>query len=287
MPITKNWKFYLSTLWIVVTLSLAVWWLINGLNLLKHSTGLAAEEVSRYKVMLISEGVTWMILLVLGGGTLIYFVLKEGQKNAETKKFLASFSHDLKTSIASLRLQAECIKEDVKEPSSEVLINRLVNDSMRLQVQLENSLQFAGGDKLKLHFEELYVKDIIKSLSYHWPDIQLNYSGEDHKLRVDKRAIEIIMRNLIYNAKVHGKATEINISIEKSAHSHVLQVSNNGSPFKGDEKKLGELYYRHNPSSGSGLGLHIVKSLMKSMDGEVEFSNNPFNVILHIKRVQS
>ena len=110
MPVTKNWKFYLSTLWIVVTLSFAGWWLVNGLNLLKLSTGLEQAEVERYEFMLISEGVTWMILLVLGGGTLVYFVLKEGKKNAETKKFLASFSHDLKTSIASLRLQAECIK---------------------------------------------------------------------------------------------------------------------------------------------------------------------------------
>jgi len=282
VPLIRNWKFYLSSLWIIVTLSFAGWWLVNGLNLLKLTTGLEESEVSRYRFMLISEGVTWMILLVLGGGTLIYFVLKEGYKNEETKKFLASFSHDLKTSIASLRLQAECIKEDINEPESEFLINRLVNDSMRLQVQLENSLQFAGGSKLKLHFEELSILEIVKSLSYHWPDIKLNYDGEDKQLYVDKRAIEIIMRNLIYNAKVHGKATEVNISLSNKNNGQTLQVSNNGSPFKGDENKLGELYYRHNPSSGSGLGLHIVSSLMKSMGGNVKFSNNPFKVDLHL-----
>jgi len=228
-----------------------------------------------------------MILLVLGGGTLIYFVLKEGQKNADTKKFLASFSHDLKTSIASLRLQAECIKEDIQEPGSEVLINRLVNDSMRLQVQLENSLQFAGGDKLKVHFEHLSIKQLITSLSYHWPDMQLKYEGKDEKLLVDKRAIEIIMRNLIYNAKVHGQASEINIELFNKGQHFILDVSNNGAPFKGDDKKLGELYYRHNPSSGSGLGLHIVTALMKSMHGQVQFSNDPFKVSLHIKKEQS
>ena len=90
------------------------------------------------------------------------------------------------------------------------------------------------------------------------------------------------MRNLIYNAKVHGKATEVNISLSNKNNGQTLQVSNNGSPFKGDENKLGELYYRHNPSSGSGLGLHIVSSLMKSMGGNVKFSNNPFKVDLHL-----
>ncbi len=287
MPITKNWKFYLSVLWIFLTLSLAFWWLVNGLNLLDLTTNLSGAEVERYRFMLLSEGITWMFLLVLGGSTLIYFIFKEGKKNQEIKSFLASFSHDLKTSIASLRLQAECIKEDVKGASSDVLISRLVDDSMRLQVQLENSLQFSGGDKLKLHIESLSLKELLKSLSYHWPDISLIYDQDDVRLDVDKRAIEIIMRNLIYNAKMHGKATEINIKTVKSSDQMVLIVTNNGSAFKGDASKLGELYYRHNPSSGSGLGLHIVSNLMKSMEGKVSFSNDPFEVSLWFKRTHS
>ena len=79
---------------------------------------------------------------------------------------------------------------------------------------------------------------------------------------------------------------EISVSedLTNNQKKQVLHVSNNGSLFKGDESKLGELYYRHNPSSGSGLGLHIVSSLVKSMGGDIRFSNNPFKVDLFLTK---
>ncbi len=272
MSIIKKWKFYGSILWVLLTLSLAIWWLINGLRLLE-SPSLTEVEVTRYRFMLITEGITWMILLVLGGATLIYFVLKEGRKNLETKKFVASFSHDLKTSIASLRLQAESLKEDVKDAEVEVLANRLVADSLRLQLQLENSLQFSSENKLKMFIEKISLQEVVESLGYHWPEIKLFYQGQD-SVYCDRRAMDIIMRNLIYNARVHAEAKEVHFEVKNEGLYQNVYVTNDGQPFDGEIQKLGQLYYRHNPSSGSGLGLYIVKSLMNSMKGNVSFPSS-------------
>jgi len=283
----KNWKFILSVSWLIVTIVFALWWLINSLNMLNLNTNLAVEEVKRLRFMLMSEGISWIILLLLGGITLIYFVLKELKKNEETKKFVASFSHDLKTSIASLRLQAESLKEDVKDSESQILIKRLVDDSLRLQVQLENSLEFASENKIKLHMEKVNLKQLINSMRYHWPEINLILDSDEDTIVADRRALDIIMRNIIYNAKVHADAKNINFSVIKKSNKKVIKVLNDGRQFIGNINKLGDLYYRQNPSSGSGLGLYIVTSLMKLMSGDINFSKDPFTIKLIFNEASS
>ncbi len=208
-------------------------------------------------------------------------------KNEETRNFVASFSHDLKTSIASLRLQAESLQEDVKDADSQVLLKRLVDDSLRLQIQLENSLEFASQNRMKLHLEPVNINHLISSLSFHWPDINLQLDNKEAEVVADKRAIDIIMRNIIYNAKVHGDAKTIYLNVKQKGDGQVIEIKNDGSAFKGEVEKLGSLYYRHNPSSGSGLGLYIVSSLMKMMSGHIEFANDPFTIQLHFKGAAS
>ena len=48
----------------------------------------------------------------------------------------------------------------------------------------------------------------------------------------------------------------------------------NGKGFQGDLSSLGEAFHRHTVTSGSGLGLNIVKSLVVQMCGvEPKYSN--------------
>ena len=257
-----------------------------GLSMVEECTS-APELIASRRFMLLSEGITWMVLLLLGGVTLIYFILRLDKKNNETKNFVASYSHDLKTSLTSLRLQAESLAEDITDENSQTLIKRLVGDSQRLQLQLENSLQFSGQKRMTLLEEHISFSELLQSLSYYWPDVKLDYEGRGFWLLGDKRALDIIFRNLIYNAINHGKASQVEFKVsEGEKGSFVLQVSNNGQAFVGDISRLGELYFRHNPSSGSGLGLHITKELMQHMGGNLSFDikkDGPFTVVLSFR----
>ena len=57
-----------------------------------------------------------------------------------------AFTHDLKTALASLQLQAESLQEDWPDAASNPNLARLLEDTVRLGVQLENSLFFAQPD---------------------------------------------------------------------------------------------------------------------------------------------
>lgn len=277
MKVTNKKSFKLASIfiWLILTLSLAIWWMVFAFNLTEKAAEqvISSVEVLKLKKMLIWEGVTWMLLLLVGGIGLVYMTIKE-QKNLEkVRGFVAAFSHDLKTSLTSLRLQAESLAEDVKEPSSKKLINRMLLDTVRLQNQLENSLYLAAKSRQNIYMQEISLKNILNRLNHHWPELKINFKGND-VVKADDRAIEAIFRNLIHNAVVHGKAKNIIIESNIKDNKNLIEFMDDGSGFKGDFKQLGQLFYRHNPSSGSGVGLFIVKNLMADMGGSFKVISN-------------
>jgi len=245
----------------------AGWWFVvemhNVDRLIQVDPGSKATY-ERQRRMILWEGISWEILLVAGGGTLISLVSRERRRTEQVKEFFASFSHDIKTSLASLRLQAEALEEDMAgSPSS--LLSRLVSDTVRLQLQLENSLYFAAQDSLSLYLQDVDFAKIVKSLQHQWPTIQLQVNGASKKLRVDERALKSVISNLIQNALVHGRAKTLKFNFVGSE----IYFEDDGSGFKGATGELGTIFYRPTSTSGSGLGLYIAKTLLAKMDGDL------------------
>lgn len=276
------WRFGLGLAWMVFTLSLAAWWLIFGLrqiDLVQTTTSHFAPEHSghvadfvRQQRMLISEGSILILSLLLGGGALLYYMRRERKRADQIRAFFATFSHELKTPIASLRLQVESLADDFKESPSNPLFARLVKDSVRLEIQLENSLHLAQLDSSKIFLERIDLRRMIGALAHQWPDTRLEVEG-DLPVRADHRALETVVKNLIQNAIIHGGAKRVRFVLASAADgSRVsLRVNDDGAGFTGDPDQLGRLFVRHNPKSGSGVGLFLVRSLVERMGGSVRF----------------
>jgi signal transduction histidine kinase len=260
-----NWKIILICLWMASTLSLVGWWLY-----LMQRTPDTMTNLSRHRQMLLGEGLSWMVLLVGGGATLLWLVLREERQSRLLKQFFAAFTHDLKTSIASVRLQAESLKED-KGNFTEVVLDRLIADSVRLELQLENSLFLSPTASTKLFIEKIQFRELVNHLSQQWPATSITVD-QDCELMGDERAMRSLFSNLIQNAIVHGKATEVRIHPRVEGSRIRCEVRDNGVGFHGQLDSLGRPYFRHGPTSGSGLGLFIAKTLATKMAGDMSFS---------------
>ncbi len=280
-----EWRFVLGLAWMVFNLSLAAWWLIFGLrqiDFVQASVGAGmipqtkiVEDFVRQQRMLISEGSILIVSLILGGGALLYYIVRERKRSLQIRQFFASFSHELKTSIASLRLQAESLADDQKGNSPSPLLDRLVRDTVRLEIQLENSLHLSQIETSGLFLERLELRKSLSSLEHQWPGVAIQVYGNAHIL-ADQRALETILKNLIQNAVVHGGAKQIRFEIAIGADGKVsIRVSDDGAGFSGDRAKLGQLFVRHNPRSGSGVGIFLVKTLVDRMAGQVDFFDAP------------
>ena len=267
---------FLVALWVVFTVTLAGWWLIFGLrqlDLLNQSNLENALQLHRHYQMLLWEGGILIASLIGGGLALFYFARREQKRHAQVEEFFAAFTHDAKTALASLRLQAESLQEDYASSEPNPLLDRLLGDTLRLQLQLENSLFLVNLTRGKFFLEPINLSACVDNLRRHWPDLNIRQTG-DAIVTADARALDSVLTNLIQNAVTHGQATEIEISVKPDRKARIsIGIADNGRGFSGDFKHLGQLFVRHGRGSGSGVGLYIVRQLVKRMHGEIQFEN--------------
>jgi two-component system, OmpR family, phosphate regulon sensor histidine kinase PhoR len=268
-------KVALAILWLTFTVALATWWLIFGLrqlDLLNRLTAPSSNTRHHYYSMLLWEGGVLIALLIGGGVVLIYYAWSERRRHCQNEEFFAAFTHDAKTALASLRLQAESLREDFADEKPNPILERLLKDTLRLQLQLENSLFLVSLPSGRLLPEALRISRLVETLRHHWPELRLKLIG-DGVVLADARAVESVLTNLIQNAVIHGEAQEISLTVEADDGRLLrLLVADDGHGFAGDYQKLGRLFLRPARSSGSGVGLYISRQLVNRMGGALNFA---------------
>src|SRR5256886_5752315 len=173
-------KIFLVALWVAFTVTLAVWWLIFGLrqlDLINQSNLEGAVQLHRHYQMLLWEGGILIASLIGGGLALYYYARREQKRHAQVEEFFAAFTHDAKTALASLRLQAESLREDFAGDEPNPLLDRLLSDTLRLQLQLENSLFLVNLPRGEFFLQPIRLDDRIDPLQHHWPGLLITQSG--------------------------------------------------------------------------------------------------------------
>jgi signal transduction histidine kinase len=259
-PTSRSRAHYVAAvLWLVFTVSLASWWLSVGLTL----TG-------RHR-MFMWEGATFIIVLVGGGVAILIAIRREDRRRQALEMFFMSFTHDLKTSLASIQLQAEGLREDQSDPETRRVMDRLLQDMVRLQIQLENSLFVAQPDGRLLQ-ERLDVATAVERLREEWPAVSIHVSGSGLVL-ADARAFETVLRNVLQNAVIHGAATCVRLRVERADGDMLqIEVEDDGRGVAASElARLGEAFFRRSATSGTGVGLHVSRRLIARMGGRMDF----------------
>jgi len=273
-PSRSRWQLAVAALWLVFTVSLASWWLIFGLRQIEAIGKLESAEaprLERYQRMLLEEGAVLIAALFAGGVALLYHVRQERERHRQIEEFFSSFTHDLKTSLGSLRLQVESLQEDLEaEGKPNALLERLLKDSVRLQIQLENSLFFANLRTGRLVMEEVALGRVVDTVKHHWPELQIAMNG-DGVVRADPRALESVVRNILQNSVIHGEATRVDIRFLPVDGTRLnVRFADNGKGTSGTLSRLGELFYRPTATSGTGVGLYLAGQLTRRMGGKLK-----------------
>ena len=138
MELSKRSNLLLVTtiLWASVLFLLGGWWIYLILKLGKKLNHLnLGEEVPNLLSLAKWEGGTFIVVLTLLSGTCIFLFLRDVNKAKSLQVFFSSLTHELKTPLASIRLQADVIHNLSKKNGSEKefeltgrLIETLLND---------------------------------------------------------------------------------------------------------------------------------------------------------------
>jgi signal transduction histidine kinase len=271
-------KIALAISWLVLSVALAVWWLIFGLRQVARVgelSNLNLSELQRQHQMIVGEGGFLILLLLLGGLTMIYFVWAEMRRLRQMREFFAALTHDIKTSLASLRVLGDSLEDSLANKPEYRLTMRMQREITRLELQLENSLYHStnelAGDLIE---EKIDFIKMIENLKRDWPETEIRFEKKPPEVYIksDSRATYSLFRNLIQNAIIHGGASRVDIVQAQISPSEVhFLISDNGTGFSGDITKLGHAYHRPSETSGSGLGLYLVVRLAERMGGQVRF----------------
>lgn len=283
---TRRWFYALTLLWVMMLLGLGSWWLYLVFKLHTTLSVLNIPQLgsqSKFLNMMKWEGSFFFVFLVLLGGSLFMMYFRDMKKTKAMQAFFASLSHELKTPLASMRLQVEVIKDLIEDETHSheqlsELAKRLVEDTAKLEVELEKSLQLSrieqdGTLTLVPISLERYLKRYAQKVAAQIV-VELDIEASAQEILADELALNVIFRNLFENTFRHSpNSKKVRIHVTKKAGEIELEYDDFGIPFIGPTEKLGKLFYKFNSTKGTGIGLYLIKNLMRKMQGRFEITN--------------
>ncbi len=243
------------------------------------------------RLMIISEGSVYMVLLVLGAWQIRHSFRKEMELNNQQRNFLLSITHELKSPLASTKasLQTLRMRKDLASEQVDLLLKNSMGDMDRLQKLVENIL-FASkieNEKYRLPAETFSLSELAKEIYTKFS----TESGNNRKLsssiengiivQSNRMAMSSVLLNLLENAvKYSDNGTAISLQIKRMQNlAHVI-VSDEGNGIPDEEKKkIFQKFYREGSeetrrTKGTGLGLFIVEKVVKMYNGSIVVSDN-------------
>jgi len=200
---------------------------------------------------------------------------------------LNSLSHELRTPIAAIIGATDNLQTNTNltEDNKGQLLSEISKASLRLNQQVENLLNISrlesGHIKPKNDWCDVVelVYSVVNRVEENSPKRKISISINQYLplCGVDKGMLDQIIYNLLNNAAIHTEPTcKIEVTVNCHADLLVILIEDNGRGFNDiDSKDVFDKFSRtKNPkTSGSGLGLSIVKGFTEALGGSIELEN--------------
>jgi PAS domain S-box-containing protein len=202
--------------------------------------------------------------------------------NEELDGFVYRASHDLKAPLTSVLGLINISKHINKDKSINLHLDMMQRSIGKLMHVIQDLIDHSRNVRTEIFSEPINLKDMIKSiidtLKYQDKASEIDFiiTGETTiPFYSDRVRLEMMLNNLISNAiKYHDYKKEhpyLKIHIMVSSTSSQITISDNGIGIeKQHQDKIFNMFFRvSNKSTGSGLGLYIVKGVLEKLKGSV------------------
>jgi signal transduction histidine kinase len=239
--------------------------------------------------MIVGEASVFIISLVIGIWLINRGYHREVMAAQQRRNFLLSITHELKSPIASIKLVLETLlKRQLPKEQSDKIAQSALRESDRLN-DLVNDLLLSARLEMAyrpyveaLDFSAL-LHDLIQKLQEKYPQVQFSFR-ESNPLGVvhaDKSGITSVAINLLENAVKYSPEPAV-IDVQLSRNEGWLEwvIADNGIGIEDKEKgRVFEKFYRignedTRQTKGTGLGLFIVKEVIRAHGGSISILNN-------------
>jgi two-component system phosphate regulon sensor histidine kinase PhoR len=270
----------LGVVLIVLLVLLIVGWVVLAVAVL------SSTESFSLAVTLLSVGAVGLIVVLVGVVLYLTLTVKAINLNRRQSNFIDSVTHELKSPIASLKLYLQTLsRRAVSEEKRKDFCQVMLEDVERLDQLINHLLDAARLEKAPADVEEETLSltsllgEVAESIcvQYGLPLSTVTLNLEDCTVEAVRVNLDILFRNLLDNAvKYAHSPPEVFVSLQSSADDIVVRIADNGPGIPREQRrKIFGRFERlglelERTKSGTGLGLHIVRTIVRKLKGRVK-----------------
>ncbi len=276
--------FSLLTLWIY-------WYVSNYILLSELGENFSTQDIlQNTHIAALVSGLILLIAISVGMSLIFVYLTRQVNLNRFYDNFISNVTHELKSPLSSIQLYLETLrKRDVPQKTQHEFISMMLQDTERLNNLISSILDIAGLEQKKLAYDfDVYsANEIIQNLlgetikAFKLGSDSIEVKGKlSGEIVIDKRAIKIVINNLVDNAiKYTQEKAYISVFLSQNSKKYILEFQDQGIGLNTKDQKLifkkfERIYKPNSPTvKGTGLGLYWVKEIIKSHGGNIEVSS--------------
>lgn len=204
----------------------------------------------------------------------------KNEKINDLNTFIYKTTHDLKSPLASLTGLMKLVKKKIDVGEVGSYFDMMDRSVERMQVMLNDLTTIIETPHKKLNPEVIDFKNLLEELKNEIMHLleseKIDFSvdiPQGSKFIADKKLVLTILRNLINNSIKYRSAVNpfIKIIIEEDVKGVKIKVTDNGIGIAENlQEKVFDMFFRGTEvSSGTGLGLYIVKTTVQKLYGKI------------------
>ncbi|NCO50922.1 MAG: HAMP domain-containing histidine kinase [Deltaproteobacteria bacterium] len=275
----------IQLLWVVLLIGWITWFLGRHQQLRELAARFQTELLPQNTDWLIlAEGIVLLVAILIGVYVIFIYWRRQAALYRAQHNFIAQVSHELKSPLASLQLHLETI--EMRQPEPEQLrrfVKLMQDDTARLGSLIANLLTASklehrdrGFNLESANFSAALERWLQRKQKLFPPQGTLSWSIEpDLWVCFDVEAIETVLRNLLENAMLYTEgAPQVRVELRRQANHVLVTFTDQGRGIElCQQKKVFRMFYRVRTGGktirGSGLGLFIVRSILRRHQGRV------------------
>ncbi|NOU96276.1 two-component sensor histidine kinase [Paenibacillus sp. LMG 31456] len=208
-------------------------------------------------------------------------------KHLETmrQEFISNVSHEIQSPLTSINGFAQAMQnEKLSEEERQHYLHIIETESKRLSKLSDNLLKLTSLESEHHPFEpkpyrlDVQLRNIILACEPLWlnKSIEMDISLIRANVTADEELMSQVWINLIHNSiKFTPEGGTVSVSMEQLDNQAVVCISDTGiGVAEEDQTRIFERFFkadksRNRASSGSGLGLSIVKNIVERHNGMI------------------
>lgn len=246
--------------------------------------GLPASRLPAIAVMLAGS-----LILLLGG---VWVMRRERELVRMRERFVAGASHELRTPLSQIRMFAETLRLDrVRTPGErDRSLAILDREARRLSYLVENLLHFSRPDRSegdppteRVELTDL-ASEVLESfapLAAERGTVVVLHADAPVHATAHRDRVRQVLLNLLENASKYGPSGQtVVVSASVAADGRALLRVDDEGPGIPDawKARIWTRFWRGpnaEHTTGTGIGLALVRELVASCQGEIEVSDRP------------